>query len=99
MHGSNLGFGQSWLLVNDVLMKTFKLAALAATLSVSLAHAESQNNGSGDGRGSPPQASAEMKAAFEACQTKGKPGDQAFEDCMTSKGFKKPDRAQKPPRE
>lgn len=37
-----------------------------------------------------PEVSAEMKAAFEACKTTGKPGDTAFESCMTSKGFTKP---------
>ncbi|MGR6806342.1 hypothetical protein ACU6VI_08620 [Sphaerotilus natans] len=41
--------------------------------------------------GTPPQASAEMKAAFEACKAQGKPGDSAFESCMSSKGFKRPE--------
>lgn len=73
--------------------------ALLAALCATLAHAESKSgSSSGDDRGAPPAASAEMKAAFEACKSKGKPGDQAFEDCMTSKGFKKPEGGEPPAR-
>ncbi|BEU98022.1 hypothetical protein ACDW_37270 [Acidovorax sp. DW039] len=41
--------------------------------------------------GERPPISAEMKAAFEACMSQGKPGDAAFDACMTAKGFKKPE--------
>jgi len=41
--------------------------------------------------GNPPQVSAEMKAAFEACKSQGRPGDSAFESCMSGKGFKRPE--------
>lgn len=41
--------------------------------------------------GERPPVSAEMKAAFEACMSQGKPGDAAFDACMTAKGFKKPE--------
>lgn len=40
---------------------------------------------------SPPPMSADMKAAFDACKAQGKPGDTAFDSCMSSKGFKKPE--------
>lgn len=49
----------------------------------SLAFAESRGGGH-------PEPSSEMKAAFEACKSSGKPGDTAFDSCMESKGFKKP---------
>jgi hypothetical protein len=47
--------------------------------------------------GGPPPMSAALKAAFEACQSQGKPGDAAFEACMSSKGFTKPSGNPKPP--
>lgn len=47
--------------------------------------------------GGPPPANAALKAAFDACQSQGKPGDAAFETCMTSKGFTKPTGNPKPP--
>lgn len=51
----------------------------------------------GGPQGGPPAMSAEFKAAFDACTSQGKPGDSAFESCMTSKGFKKPEGGQRPP--
>lgn len=72
--------------------------ALALVLQSSLAMAGSASAPSGDGRPAPPPMSAEMKAAFEACKSKGRPGETAFDDCMTSKGFKKPtDGPRQPP--
>jgi hypothetical protein len=45
-----------------------------------------------------PPVNAELQAALEACKSKGKPGDSAFEECMTSKGLQKPAGAP-PPRQ
>ena len=45
------------------------------------------------GGGDRPPMSADLKAAFEACHAQGHPGDSAFEACMASKGFKKPEGA------
>jgi len=47
--------------------------------------------------GGPPPMNAALKAAFDACQSQGKPGDAAFEACMSSKGFTKPSGNPKPP--
>lgn len=37
-----------------------------------------------------PKGPAGLEAAMEACKAQGKPGDAAFESCMTAKGFQKP---------
>jgi hypothetical protein len=61
-----------------------KVILVVATLLSSVAFAQQGP------QGSRPEPSAEMKAAFEACKSSGKPGDTAFESCMSSKGFAKP---------
>jgi len=71
-----------------------KVIALSGLLVVLATTACAQSPGTppgGDGQGNPPPMSAELKAAFEACKAQGKPGDAAFETCMASKGFKKPE--------
>jgi hypothetical protein len=72
------------------LMNLAKAAWLSLTLLAPMAWA--QPNGAPP-QGERPPISAEMKAAFEACQAQGRPGDAAFEACMTAKGFKKPEGA------
>ena len=42
-----------------------------------------------------PEPRPEMKAAFEACQATAKPRSDAFDACMSSKGFKKPEHGEK----
>lgn len=63
-----------------------KITLLLSVLSMS-AFAQTANQ---PPKGDRPPISAEMKAAFEACKTNGKPGDATFDSCMESKGFKKP---------
>ena len=75
-------------------MNFAKAAALSLTLLASGAWAQPAGGPPGGDR---PPMSAELKAAFEACQAQGKPGDAAFEACMTAKGFKKPEGAPQPP--
>jgi len=81
-------------------MKFAATLLLGATLlgaAASWAQSSGGGSGSGGAPGNPPQVSAELKAAFEACKSQGKPGDAAFEACMTSKGFKRPSGGQNPP--
>jgi hypothetical protein len=79
------------------LLATFSLCALVATSACSAQSSDNGGSGDGPGRhgpgqsGGPPPASAEMKAAFDACRSQGKPGDTAFDTCMASKGFKRPE--------
>lgn len=77
------------------LLAALSLSALLATSACSAQSSDdssSQGPGHGPGQGGgPPPMSAEMKAAFDACKAQGKPGDTAFDNCMTSKGFKRPE--------
>ena len=66
---------------------------VVAALMFPAAFAWAQSGGGGDR----PPVSAALKAAFEACQAQGHPGDAAFDACMASKGFKKPEGAPPPP--
>lgn len=77
-------------------MNVVKVAVCSAGLWCSMVWAQSSNGAPPKPNDMPP-VSAEMKAAFEACKSQGKPGDTAFDACMTSKGFKKPEGGQKPP--
>lgn len=65
-----------------------KIVLLMSVLTMS-AFAQTANQPQGP-KGDRPAISAEMKAAFEACKASGKPGDTAFDTCMSSKGFTKP---------
>jgi hypothetical protein len=80
-------------------MKRVAMVVSSLMWAASACWAQSAGGASGVGgpSGNPPQLSAELKAAFEACKSQGKPGDSAFEACMTSKGFKRPSGGQKPP--
>lgn len=71
--------------------KVILFAGLLVTLGTSAWAQATGTPPSGEGQGNPPPMSAELKAAFEACKAQGKPGDAAFETCMASKGFKKPE--------
>ena len=76
---------------------TSKLILAGFMLQGALALAASSSDSASDSRPNPPPMSAEMKAAFEACKSKGRPGETAFDECMTSKGFTKPQGGQRPP--
>lgn len=67
-----------------------KLVLLLSVLSMS-ALAQMGNGNPPPPRGNHPPPSAEMKVAFEACKELGRPGETAFDNCMQSKGFKKPE--------
>lgn len=41
-----------------------------------------------------PLLNEKVKAAFEECKVQGRPSSEAFESCMQSKGFKRPERRQ-----
>ncbi|GAB4060144.1 hypothetical protein [Uliginosibacterium sediminicola] len=78
-------------------MRATKLLLSLCGLLCSVSWAASSSSASNPGPGGQPPLSAELKAAFDACKPQGKPGDAAFEACMSSKGFKKPEGAPKPP--
>lgn len=68
-------------------MKNFAL--LLSVLSISaFAQTGNTNQQGPQGHGNRSEMSTEMKAAFEACKSSGKPGETAFDSCMESKGFK-----------
>ena len=70
-------------------MKKIVLLMSFLTMSAFAQTANTTNSPQGS-KGDRPPISAEMKAAFEACKSSGKPGDTAFDSCMSSKGFTKP---------
>lgn len=78
-------------------LRLVRLTVFAAACVSAAARAQSGEPPAGGPPGDHPQVSAEMKAAFEACKSQGRPGDTAFDSCMSSKGFKRPDGAPKPP--
>jgi hypothetical protein len=72
-------------------MKFGSWAVCVVTLAGASAFAQPSQGQGGPSGGQPAAPTPEMKAAFEACKSQGKPGEAAFDACMTARGFKKPE--------
>lgn len=65
-------------------MKSIKSILTVFAFLISLTPANAQ-------QGNPPSDGPDgLSEAMEACKSEGKPGDSAFDSCMSSKGFEKP---------